>query len=548
MTRKIVKTHLPCSNCGSSDALTQYVDNTFCYSCRDHKWLGNVKENINNYFHKKDLTDYEKSSIFSLEVESTNSELKEKQIVTPTVSWRGISKETFSYYNSKFIIDNTNSKPLEVTFSYPNGASKHRLIDSKTFYSSGPMADADLFGYNLFSPGSARAITITEGEIDCLSVYQMLGSKYPCITFKASSSAEKDCAKQFKYIDSFEKIYLCLDNDEVGRKTSRAIASLFDPNKVYVCEFAEGMKDANDYLTQGKQEEFVKLWWGAKRYLPKGVINTFSEIKEALGRTTAASLATYPFPTLNEMTYGIREGEVNLFTAQEKVGKTEVMRAIEHHLLKTTEYNVGIIHLEESEKRSIQGLLSYELGVPVHLPDSSVSLDDQVNAYEKMVKTEGRLNFYTHFGSEDPSIILGMLRYMVTKLGCKFIFLDHITMLVTGFEGDDERKKLDYISTRLAMLTRELKFTLFLVSHVNDDGKTRGSRNISKVADLIVHLDRDPEADSLDGRNTTSLVVKGNRFAAKSGPAGFLWFDPVKYQVKEKQVEDVLLNDTIQLF
>lgn len=466
-------------------------------------------------------------------------------IVEPTVTWRGISKDTFKFYNSYFTVDNTNSL-LEVNFKYTNGATKNRLVVSKSFYSSGPMTEAGLFGIDKFSPGSARAITITEGEIDCLSAFQMLGSKYPCITFKASSSAAKDCAKEFKFIDSFERIYLALDNDEVGRKTSQAIASLFDPNKVYVCQFAEGMKDANDYLTQGRQEEFVKLWWGAKRYLPKGIVNSYDEIKEALNRTTQGSLATYPFPTLNEMTYGIREGEVNLFTAMEKVGKTEIMRAIEHHLLKTTDYNIGIIHLEEDEKRSVQGLLSYELDTPVHLPDSSVSIDDQLSAYKGLVKREGRLNFYTHFGSDDPDTILGALRYMVSSLGCKFIFLDHITMLVTGYEGDDERRKLDYISTRLAMLTRELKFTLFLVSHVNDDGKTRGSRNISKVADLIVHLDRNPEADSLDGRNTTSILVKGNRFAARSGPAGYLWFDPSKYQVKEKVIEDVLVQDQIE--
>ncbi len=511
--------HLPCTDCGSSDALTDYEDHTYCFSCSKYT----SKDNSNSI-----------DTVIGVMIE-------------PNSSWRGISKDTFKFYDCDFTVDKTNSV-VQVNFKYPNGSYKHRLIDTKSFYSTGSMTESDLYGYNKFSPGSARAITITEGEIDCLSAFQMLGSKYPCITFKASSSAAKDCAKQFKYIDSFERIYLCLDNDDVGRRTSQAIASLFDPNKIYICEFAEGMKDANDYLTKGRGEEFVKLWWGAKRYLPKGIINGYDEIKEVLNRTTASSLASYPFPTLNEMTYGIREGEVNLFTAMEKVGKTEVMRAIEHHLLKTTDYNIGIIHLEEDEKRSVQGLLSYELDTPVHLPDSCVSIDDQLSAYKNLVKREGRLNFYTHFGSDDPDTILGVLRYMVSSLGCKFVFLDHITMLVTGYEGDDERRKLDYISTRLAMLTRELKFTLFLVSHVNDDGKTRGSRNISKVADLIVHLDRNPEADSLDGRNTTSLLVKGNRFAARSGPAGYLWFDPSKYQVKEKTIDEVLVNDTIEKF
>lgn len=457
-------------------------------------------------------------------------------------SWRGIRKDTMERYKVMTVVDSSNS-PLEVTFKYPNGAEKHRLIAEKKFYWTGPATEAALFGMDLFSPASANAITITEGELDCLSAFQMFGSKYPVVSFKASASAAKDIAANFKYINSFDKIYLCLDCDDVGHRVRNEIASLFDPNKVYIVELLGGeLKDANDYLTKGRQEEFIKLWWNSKKYLPKGIVNEYREIKEILSRRSSSSLATYPFPTLNEMTYGIREGELNLFTAQEKVGKTEVIRAIEHHLLKTTDFNLGIIHLEEGEKRSIQGLLSYELDTPVHLPDSSISVDDQLDAYERLTKREGRLNFYTHFGSDDPDTILGAIRYMVTALGCKFVFLDHITMLVTGYEGDDERRKLDYISTRLAMLTRELKFTLFLVSHVNDDGKTRGSRNISKVADLIVHLDRNPEAESLDGRNTTELLVKGNRFAARSGPAGYLWFDPSTYKIAEKEIEDVLVS------
>ncbi len=355
----MVKHHNPCPDCGSSDALSFYENNSYCFSCSTNRRLALSRD----LFENNELT----TACFRDRVTSIN--LREDMQIEPNVSYRGISKDTLKFFDCMFTIGNDSSLQ-SVDFKYPNGATKHRSIASKTFWSTGPMQEAGVYGYDKFSPGSAKAITITEGEIDCLSAFQMLGSKYPCVTFKAASSAAKDLGKHIKFLDSFERIYLCLDNDEVGRKTAQSIASLFDPNKIYVCQFAEGMKDANDYLTQGKADEFVKLWWGSKRYLPKGIVNSYDEIKEVLGRTTATSLATYPFPTLNEMTYGIREGEVNLFTAMEKVGKTEVMRAIEHHLLKTTDYNVGIIHLEEDEKRSVQGLLSYDLDVPAHLPDS----------------------------------------------------------------------------------------------------------------------------------------------------------------------------------
>ena len=81
-------------------------------------------------------------------------------------------------------------------------------------------------------------------------------------------------------------------------------------------------------------------------------------------------------------------------------------------------------------------------------------------------------------------------------------------MAVSGLGDEDERKALDYISTRLAMMVKELDFALILVSHVNDEGKTRGSRNISKIADCWIHMDRDQQAPSEEQRNTTYLTFK----------------------------------------
>lgn len=551
MPEKPIEVHQPCPDCGSSDALAVYPDHTFCFSCSKYSKLENNSERVLTSDNSLRLSTYHSTHEGTMGVRgdtlSVTKETRKISMYKSLVSYRNITTDTFKFFKVYFEGPDSTSAPTQISFVYPTGGRKIRQLDQKAFSTDGPMHDAGLFGSDLFSQASAKSITITEGELDAMSVYQMMGSKYPAVSVRSATTAKHDCEKAYKYLNSFERIYICFDNDEQGHKATAAVASLFDPNKVYIVEITGDLKDANDYLTKGRSEEFSKLWWNSKKYLPKGIINGYSDIKEILGRTSTAALATYPFPTLNEMTYGIREGEVNLFTALEKVGKTEIMRAIEYHLLTTTDENIAIIHLEEEEKRSVQGLLSYELDTPVHLPDSGVSLEDQLKAYEKVTKRDGRLHFYTHFGSDDPDTILSVIRYLVVVCKCKFVFLDHITMLVTGYEGDDERRKLDYISTRLAMLTRELKFTLFLVSHVNDNGQTRGSRNISKIADLIVHLDRNPEAESFDQRNTTALMVKGNRYAARSGPAGFLMFNPVTYQVKQKTVEDNSLVEA-QLF
>lgn len=368
----------------------------------------------------------------------------------------------------------------------------------------------------------------------------MLGSAYPAVSVRSASSAKADCDKHRAYLNAFERIYLCFDNDEPGRKAKAEVARLFDFNKVYDVDMSE-YKDANAYLDAGKATEFKRLWFNSKRFLPEGIISTLGEFDTIIDTETRKDSVSLPFPTLQGMTFGLRTGEVVLFTAMEGIGKTEVIRAIEYHLLKNTEDNVGIIHLEEDKARNLKGLAGYELDAPCHLPDSLVTNQDIKDALRRVTKKDERLHLYNHFGSDDPDIILDTIRFLVASCGCKWITLDHITMVVSGLGDEDERKALDYISTRLAMMVKELDFGLLLVSHVNDEGKTRGSRNISKIADCWVHLDRNQQAPTEEQRNTTDLTVRKNRFGARTGPSGKLYFDLGTFKLREITATDMTL-------
>lgn len=444
---------------------------------------------------------------------------------------RSITKETMSFFDVRTVTDRA-GKPEKIIFPYGDDAQKIRSLKEKEFVCTGNMKEASLFGMDKFTPGQAKSVTITEGEFDALSVFQALGSKYPVVSVRSSTTAKSDCSVAYDWLNAFERIYLCLDQDAPGERASRDIAKLFDLNKVYFVKLGQ-FKDANEMLQAGKEKEFVNVWYNSKRFVPKGVVSTLADLNGLLEKQRKQSIASYPFPSLQEMTYGIRSKELIVITAQEKIGKTEFIRAIEYDLLKNTNHNIGIVHLEEDETRTVQGLVGLDLKQPVHLPDSMVSLSDQQKVLAQLVKTDDRLAVYPHFGSDDPNMILDIIRYMVSGLGCKFIFIDHITMLVTGFEGEDERKKLDYLSTKFAEMTRELDFTMFLISHVNDDGKTRGSRNITKMADLIISLYRDIEAADENIRNTTTVTVRGNRFCGRTGPAGYLFFDPTSFTLSE---------------
>lgn len=450
---------------------------------------------------------------------------------------RGLTKATMAKYNivSKY---NEEGDVVAISFPYHNGTgSKVRDLTqpkNKQFSSKGDMAGRNgLFGKEVFPAGSTPAIAITEGEYDAPSVYQMLNKDVSAVSVKSSGQAKKDCAAEFDYLDSFSRIYLCFDNDGVGQSPVEQVASLFDPKKVYHVKLTKH-KDANDYLKADDTEEFRKAWYNARPYVPDNIVSSYADIDQIIEEEIPASVARYPWKLLDDALSGIRTGEIILFTALEGIGKTEILRALEYHLLETTDENMGIIHLEETKARSIRGLVGNHLSVPIHLSSCDIPSDEIKRAFRDLTKSDGRLYIYDHFGSTDPERILVGIRYLVSACDCKFIFLDHISMVVSGVEEGDERRKLDYLSTKLAMLVKELDFCLFMVSHVNDDGLTRGSRNISKTAHVHIHLDRNLEASDETERNTTQLTIRKNRPSSITGPSSRLYFNPDTFMVTER--------------
>lgn len=432
------------------------------------------------------------------------------------IDYRGISKKTMATYGVV-------TKGEDLVFPYPDGKLQTKSLEGKRFsWLNG--SSPHLFGKDRFTTNGARAVTITEGPVDALSVYEMMGN-YPVVAATSSSSAKKQCKEDYQWLNSFDRIYLCFDADTPGQEAAKSIASMFDFNKVFMVKLQGGdLKDANDYLKAGKSNEFKKAWWGAQRFLPEGVIAGYSAFDEIIDGDTEKPSIPYPFEGLQDMTYGIRQGELVLFTAQEGIGKTTMFRAIEHHILKTTKDNIGIIHLEENKARTLKGLVGYDMNQPIHLPDYSISNGEIKERLRALTGRDERLHIYSHFGSDDPDVILSTVRFLGTACDCKYIFLDHITMVVTGLGGEDERKALDYISTQLKQMTEDHGFTVFVVSHVNDEGMTRGSRNISKVADLRIDLDRDVMSTDPLKQRQMWLRVSKNRFSGKTGIANVLIF------------------------
>jgi Autographiviridae DNA primase/helicase len=509
MASEVVQAHLPCPSCSSSDAYSLYSDgHGYCFSCKTYTKGNQAFETEGDYTYE-------------------------------FLPRRNINKETFRFYDVKTKIDST-GKPVCVGYRYPSGHHKVRFLDKKEFtWPDG--GGTGLFGRDKFESGCHSFVTITEGEDDALSLYQVLRS--PVVSVQSSSTAHRDCSVDRSWLMGFDTIVLAFDGDRSGREARDQVARMFDYDKVRVLNFTK-FKDANDYLQHGDTDDLRTLWHNARPYMPDTLVSSLDEFKNIL-ETTPKEGVPYPFSFLNDMTYGMRTGESVLITAQEGIGKTELMHALEYQLLTATNDNVGAIFLEEPKARHLQAIAGIHLQNPVHLPDSGASTADVVGAVSQVVRRDGRLHLYSNFGSVDPEILADNIRFLVACRGCRWVLLDHITMVCSGLGEKDERRQLDNFSTKLETLVKELDFGLIVVSHVNDEGLTRGSRYVSKVCDIRIDLKRDVLSIDSIQRRTTELTVSKNRFSGKTGVAGSIIFDPVKYTFNVANDNDIRIEELV---
>ena len=521
-----VKYHLPCPLCKSSDAVSVNADSSaYCFSCQKYiKEYDMETQPITNGKQESKMQNFSQQSDFTEIVDRNLSEntCKKYGVSVKTDSMGTITNHYYPYH------DKQGSKI----------ATKTRYTKSKEFSVQGNTHQAGLFGEHLFSKN--KFVIITEGEIDCLSAYQMFYTgKYetPVVSIKHGvASAVKDIKNSLEWLEQFQNILINFDNDEQGKEGALKVAELFSPGKCKIMHLPQEFKDASDCLVKNKIQIYTQAFWNAKRFAPDGIINANTLFDDII-KPSVQSFVQYPFEGLNKMTYGLRASELVTFTSGSGLGKTQVIRELIHHLLKQTKDNLGLLMLEENPVVTSKGIMSIEANQRLHLPDVHISKEEWKKHFDATTGS-GRVFLFDHFGSNTIDNIISRVRYLAKGLDCKYIIIDHVSIIVSDQSHGDERKALDEIMTRLRTLVQETGIAMIVVSHLRrPDGKgheegaatslsqLRGSASIGQLSDMVIGLERDAQHDDPEIRHTTRVRVLKNRFSGITGPCCDLKYD-----------------------
>lgn len=424
---------------------------------------------------------------------------------------------------------NTAGEPIAQKIRFPN----------KEFVFLGDTKNCGLYGQHLWRDKGKR-IVITEGEIDALSVSQVQDNKWPVVSVpNGAQGAYKAIQKALEWLEGFEEVVFCFDNDEHGIAAVKECAELLTPGKAKIAKLP--LKDASDMLVASKAKLLIDALWSAKLYQLDGIVNG-NELWNKLTETDHVQSIPYPWHGLNTLTRGLRQGELVTFTAGSGIGKSQVMREIAHDLIKRGQ-SVGYIALEESTKRTALGILGIELNKPMHFSNQGVTDADLKVAFDNTVGS-GRCFLFDHFGSLDSKNLLSRIRYLTRGCGCGWIILDHLSIVVSGIGDGDERRLIDNTMTMLRSLVQETGCGMLLVSHLKrPEGKgheegaqvslaqLRGSAAIAQLSDIVIGLERDQQDE--ETKNLTTVRVLKNRFSGETGVAGMLAYDPVTARLSE---------------
>lgn len=442
---------------------------------------------------------------------------------------RGISEETCRRY--KYGVGHLpDGTPVHVA-GYA-GAQKYRTPDKRFVWANRP-ADVPLFGQGLWKGG--KRLVITEGELDCLSYAEAVDCKWPVVSVPdGAQSAKRVIAAQLEWVSSFDEVVLMFDMDEAGQSAAEEVAEILPPGKAKLAQLPR--KDPNETLLDCGAGELVRAVFNAQPFHPAGIVDGVSLIEDVLS-TPERGLA-YPWQFLDDKLHGQHLGTMTTWIAGTGVGKSQILREVSKHLVDKHGERVGIIALEESTKRSALGLMSLDMGLPLHLAEvrEAVNQDELRACAERVLPSYA---FYDHFGSLDPDVLFPKVRHMVHSMGIRWIILDHLSIMVSGMAAEgDERKRLDQLTTQLRSLCSELNIGLHIVSHLrksagqaHEEGgqvslqDIRGSGAPAQLSDSVIALERNQQAESEAERNTTTVRVLKNRLTGETGVAGYLRYD-----------------------
>lgn len=313
-----------------------------------------------------------------------------------------------------------------------------------------------LFGWQAFDFG-ARALVLTEGQIDCMT-WSQLG--YPALSVpNGTGDTENWIDFEWDNLQCFDTIYISFDMDEPGREACYKVAKRLGIHRCMVVDLPH--KDANECLKQGCEfHVFKSALDNAKPYTP-------NEIKKATEfRSQIHALIKGDH---GELEHGLktkvfgprirfRLGEATVWTGHTTHGKSTLLNQIMIEALMAGE-RVAVGSFEVKGPITIK-----KMAHCIALKGEDMTIEDADHIIDWM---GDKLWIFDVFGIVKRDRLMELMLYAVQRCGVSHFVID--SLMKCDLSSEDYEAQRVFLNTLIEFAQRYMVH-LHIVAHPRKSG------------------------------------------------------------------------------
>lgn len=544
----------------SKDNLARYSDGScYCFACSYTELSDEEKE-------KRGIEefDYDLEEVMTREAITKEENEKIKSYTgTDGKGFRGIREEINKYFGVRYQYSEETGEPIKefvpITQAGELVGYKTRIFPKDFSQPIGKVGkDCDLVGQFRFKNFN-HTLLIVGGEIKQRAAYQMLSDdqkargkdNYDPVAVVSPTVGESGAAKQialhYEWLCQFSKIIVCMDMDEAGQKANEAICKVLPKGKAYVMQMR--YKDADEYIKNGKEREFISDFWKARQYVPHGVTSS-TDLSDAMDEFLSIPRVSLP-PYLHKLQKMLRGGLpsciFNVLSAS-GTGKSTHCDAMTIHWIMNAGKKVGVVPMEASAGEYGVNLLSSYMKRKINLFETEQERLDFVKTPEAVAAKQEL--FYDETGAPrfyildaEAETIKSKIEYLIISLDCSIIIIDPLQD-VFDLLGEDEQAA--FMAWQKSWMKKGVLFVNINHARKNSQGAKANSKgadlseedmhghsSIFKSGGVNLILMRNKEAETELERNTTIMKLTKARGIGETGIVGKYYYDLETHQVHD---------------
>ena len=579
--------HFPCPSCASSDNLSVYLktdENGVDYydgscwtpGCEHKFWTNNelVEAGVisGEFTVDKAKLKEPKKPITKQEYEELCSRTNFSGKMKDGTQYRGLADWVLKFYGHR--VERNSDGSIKAVYYPETKDNKPMGFKSRhlpKIFGKGNIGKTgitnDLSGMHKF-PNGGKYVVIVGGEEDKCAAQQMFRDyqikrnqedydHYAVVSpTTGEGGAAKQCAANYDWLDTFDNIVVCMDNDKAGIEAIEELVKVLPKDKVKVMKTSG--KDANQMLLDGKHKQFISNFWDAKPVvsdLLKTSKEADDELEVELGRESIP-LPSFMVDVERAMAGGIRLGYLVVWAAQTGGGKSTVVNEMIYHWVFNSPHKIGILSLELNAGQYQTVMLSRHIHYNINLlptPKERLDFARQPWVIEKrkeLKETEYGEPRYTMLDEREGNLetIKRQIEKMVKRDGCKVIVIDPVQDL---FEGVSLEEQTSFIKWLKAFI--KSGYTVIAIAHITK-GKTEidkqtgkrmmrvlteddlaGVSNLAKSSGCTVLMSRNKYSDDPFERNLTYPTIGKCRWSGFTGEVNPWYYDSSTHTMYDKE-------------